>query len=77
MIGTDSVLSSKKVIIMDYSLDIIISKDDFDMIGFREKTFYWEDHELSLSPREFIIDNSIVFIEMPFGTMYNILTKKQ
>ncbi|MBQ6943999.1 MAG: hypothetical protein IJN43_06665 [Ruminococcus sp.] len=60
---------------MDYSLDVIVSKSDLDNIGFKEKTFIWEGREHSLSPREFFIDDNIIFLEVTHGTIYDILLR--
>ena len=58
---------------MGYSLDIIISKSEFGKIGFKEKTLFWNDKEYSLLPREFFIDNNIIFIEIKQGIVYDIM----
>ncbi len=60
---------------MDYSLDVVVSKLDFDNIDFEEKTFFWEDRKYSLSPREFFIDDNIIFLEITHGTIYDILLR--
>ena len=58
---------------MGYSLDIIIPKSELEKIGFKEKTLFWNDKEYSLLPREFFIDNNILFIEITQGIVYDIM----
>ena len=58
---------------MGYSLDIIIPKSELGKIGFKEKTIFWNDKEYSLLPREFFIDNNILFIEITQGIVYDIM----
>lgn len=60
---------------MGYSLDVIVSKLDFDNIGFKEKTCFWEDKKYSLSPREFFIDDNIIFLEVTHGIIYDTLLR--
>lgn len=48
---------------------------EFDNIGFNEKTCLWDEKEYSLSPREFFIDDNIIFLEITHGSIYDILLR--
>ena len=60
-------------IIMDYNFDIILSESDLDDIGFNEKKLFWGGEELSLTPREFLVDDVTCFIELSRGKIHDVL----
>ncbi len=58
---------------MDYNFEIIISKSDLNIIGLNEKKLFWGGEELSFIPREFFIDDTLRFIELTHGKIYDNL----
>ncbi len=58
---------------MDYNFDIVVSENDLCNFGFKEKKLFWEEKELSYTPKEFLIDDNINFIMLTVGKIHDIL----
>lgn len=61
---------------MDYNFDIVVSENDLCNFGFKEKKLFWEEKELSYTPKEFLIDDNINFIMLTVGKIHDILLEE-